>query len=101
MSEPQNTILSGYVRYSQRKQIYKQLGGEQACHDTEVMLNSLVCLTAQFTKELARVEGFLPIATPNQSNWTEDGEVCLESVQDPHIQKLAKYSLFRGGIQNI
>jgi hypothetical protein len=45
-SEPQNIVLSGQVRAAQRKAIYQQLGGERACHEAEVMLNSLVCLAS-------------------------------------------------------
>jgi len=104
-SEPQNIVLSGQVRSSQRKAIYQQLGGDQACHEAEVMLNSLVCLASQFSKELACVEGFLPIREPGApaaaSEAAGEGQlVPVTSVKNPAIQKLAKQQLFKGGIAN-
>ena len=67
------------------------------------MLNSLVCLTSQFSKELANVDGFLPIREPGAPAATS--EVVAEgflsivaSIKIQAIQKLTKQQLFKGGI---
>lgn len=58
-SEPQNIILNGLSK--QRHQVYKKLGGEESTHKIEQMLNQLVCLTSQLTKEMISVDNFVPI----------------------------------------
>lgn len=101
-SEPQNIVLSGQVRSAQRKSIYLRLGGEESCHEAEVLLNSLVCLASQFSKEMANIDGFLPIREPGApsgaSEAAGEGHLSVTSVTSSAIQKLAKQQLFRGGI---
>jgi hypothetical protein len=104
-SEPQHIVLSGQVRSAQRKAIYQQLGGEPACHEVEVMLNSLVCLASQFSKELANIDGFLTVrelGAPSAANEAvgEGLHSVMTSVKSAAIQRLAKQQLFRGGIAN-
>ena len=98
-------MLTGPVRSAQRRSIYAQLGGEQNCHEVEVMLNSLVCLASQFSKEMANIESFVPLrdhaAGPaKQFAQPSMSLVPLTSVKDPAIQRLAKQQLFKGGIAN-
>lgn len=98
-------MLTGPVRSAQRRSIYAQLGGEQNCHEAEVMLNSLVCLASQFSKEMANIESFVPLrdhaAGPaKQFAQPSMSLVPLTSVKDPAIQRLAKQQLFKGGIAN-
>ena len=102
-SEPQNIVLSGQVRATQRRQIYQQLGGEQACHEAEVMLNSLVCLASQLSQELASIDGFLPIlelGAPTAEEGAAPERHVVTAVKSAAIQKLTKQHLFRGGIAN-
>jgi hypothetical protein len=58
------------------------------------MLNSLVCLAAQSSRELAKIEGFVPIKDPAiQATFKDDPEqdcFWVTSVKDPAFQKLAK-----------
>ena len=53
----------------------------------EVMLNSLVCLAAQSSRELAKIEGFVPIKDPAiQATFKDDPEqdcFWVTSVKDP------------------
>jgi len=69
------------------------------------MLNSLVCLASQFSKEMANIESFVPLrdhaAGPaKQFAQPSMSLVPLTSVKDPAIQRLAKQQLFKGGIAN-
>jgi len=58
------------------------------------MLNSLVCLASQFAKELANVDGFLPLGeqlTPLLIKEAVSKQtLMLTSVEDLSIQKLVK-----------
>ena len=67
------------------------------------MLNSLVCLASQISKEMANIESFVPLqdhSVEPAKQLASTSLIPLSSVKNPAIQKLAKQQLFKGGITN-
>jgi hypothetical protein len=76
----------------QREAVYAQLGGEPPnCQRLEVILNQLVCLACQFSRELANLERF--------TQPTADNGLAMSAVKHPAILKLSKMGLMKGGLQ--
>jgi hypothetical protein len=101
-SEPQNIILNGLSK--QRHQVYKKLGGEESTHKIEQMLNQLVCLTSQLTKEMISVDNFVPIKSPEELI-SKNSDLLVKDIKkgqviDKNLKKLVKNQLLKGGIQN-
>ena len=64
-------MLTGPVRSAQRRSIYAQLGGEQNCHEVEVMLNSLVCLASARRRRPSSALAASPRCGPRYSRGSE------------------------------